>query len=601
MTLVSLAFVLGSVCAASEQYPVKGEDSQRTSFDLTEREKSYLAQKQTIKVCVDPSWMPFEAIENDTHVGISADYLDLVSQELGITFQLVPTQTWTETLEKGKARECDIFALSMETPERKRYMNFTKPYIVIPLVIASTKDTPFIADIPDIAHQRIGLVRDYAFIEFLRSEYPQMDIVEFDTLYEGLSALEKNEIYGFIDSLTTISYEIQRSFSSSIKISGRVNRNWDLGFAVRNDDPVLLAILDKAVRNIDKKAVDEIRRKWFSVTYENQIDYSLLWKVFAVVVVLVFLFVYRHWKINIFNKRLQELNRKLKEREESFQYLINNAQEGIVVAQNKRIAYASPSMCKMTGYDQDALRNMETFLTIIAPEARETVMANHLKRTSGQEAPQRYESIFLKRDGTTCPVEISGTLINWNGTPATMNIISDISERKAAEETIRYIALHDNLTGLPNRYLLKERIEQALAQARRSQQSLGVLYMDLNDFKPINDTHGHDVGDMVLKEFASRVRTLMRDSDTLARMGGDEFVMLLNQVNGKMGVETLVARIESILQLPFNIRNLTLKISTSVGIAIYPENGNTEEALLRVADQHMYHVKHSKKPSSRPR
>ena len=190
-------------------------------LELTNEEVAYLTQKKTIKVCVDPGWMPFEAVTNNRHVGMSADYLDVVSQQLGINFQRVATESWPETLETVKSRECDILPLAMATPERKTYLNFTTPYIVIPLVIATTKEKPFIADLTDVLHHRMGLVKGYAFTDILKMEYPEMDITEFDTIYDGLAALEKNEIYGFIDNLTTISYEITHYFSSSIKISGR--------------------------------------------------------------------------------------------------------------------------------------------------------------------------------------------------------------------------------------------------------------------------------------------------------------------------------------------------------------------------------------------
>ena len=275
---------------------------------FTPKELRYLAEKKLINVCVDPSWMPFEGITDNKHVGMSADYLELISQQFGLSFHLVPTRTWVETLEKGRARECDIFALAMTTPERRTYMSFTTPYIVIPLVIATTKDKPFIADLPDVINHRIGLVRGYAYTEFLGEEYPDMEIAEFDTIYDGLVALEKNQIYGFIDNLTTISYEISHSFSSSIKISGRVERNWELGIAVRNDDPVLFSILDKIVSSIDSKIVQEIQSKWVSVTYEHRFDYSLLWKILAGSGVVIFLVFYRYIKISRFNKALQELN-----------------------------------------------------------------------------------------------------------------------------------------------------------------------------------------------------------------------------------------------------------------------------------------------------
>lgn len=563
--------------------------------ELTNEEKEYLAQKSVIRVGVDPAWMPFEAIEKNTHVGMSADYLNLVADKLGIRFQLVPTVNWIETLEKGKTRGCDIFALAMETPERKTYMNFTQPYIVIPLVIATTKDAPFIADLPDVIDRRIGMVKGYAFVEFLKAEYPEMRVIEFDTLYDGLVALEKNEIYGFIDNLTSISYEITRSFSSSLKISGRVNRNWNLGIAVRNDAPVLLSILDKAVKSIDNNAVQEIHSKWISVTYEHRFDYSLAWKILAVIGIIAFFFMYSYLKIKKYNRTLQELNGRLQDSEASFRSLLNKAHEGIAVVQNKRLMYVNPSVCKITGYDEAQLLALDSFLPLVAPEDRDTMITNHLNRLAGKPSPDRYESNVLRPDGSRCPIEMSGVLIRWNGEVATLNVVSDISERKAAEEVVRFMALHDNLTQLPNRYLFKERLERALSQARRSNQPLALLFIDLNGFKTVNDTHGHDVGDLLIKGVAERLQSLMRESDTLARMGGDEFVILLPLVNGQSGVEALIARIEGVLEPPFHFGSLEIESHASVGFALYPEHGKTEEELLRTADLRMYKDKQEKK------
>jgi len=300
-------------------------------------------------------------------------------------------------------------------------------------------------------------------------------------------------------------------------------------------------------------------------------------------------------KLHVTTLNLEKSNLKLQQSEESFRNLTDNAFEGIAVVQNKRLVYLNPRMCEMTGYDKDSLLNLESFLPLIAPEARETMMANHMKRLVGEAAPIRYESHFLKRDGTIYPIELTGVLITWNGRPATLNIVSDISERKAAEEKVRFMALHDNLTGLPNRYLLQERLERALSMARRTKQPLALLFMDLNGFKQVNDSHGHDVGDLLLKGVADRVQTLMRDSDTLARMGGDEFVILLPQVNGGSGVDILMSRIDESLRPPFQFGSLKVQSSASVGFALYPEHGNTEEELLSVADKKMYNVKHLKR------
>lgn len=532
-------------------------------------------------------------MSGDKNIGITADYLNLISQKQGIKFQLVPTGTWSEALEKAKSRECDILSLAMATPERQKYMNFTEPYITIPLVIATTMDKPFIADLPDVISHRIGLVEGYAFTEFLRKEYPKMNVVEFATVHDGLTALEKNEIYGFIDNLASISYEISNSFSSSIKISGRVNRNWELGFAVRNDDPVLLGILDKTVMSLGDRYIKKIYSEWNSVTYQHKYDYTVLWQILAFAGAVIMFLIYRNKKTNKFNRELQKLNMKLKENQHSFDSLTDHANEGIVVVQDKRLVYVNPSMCKMTGYDKDSLLSFDSFLPLIAPEARETMLTNYSKRLAGKASPDRYESVFLKRDGTSYPIELTGVVISWNDRPATMNIITDISERKRSEEAIRYMALHDSLTGLPNRFLLMERLEQSLARSRRSGQHLGVLFMDLDGFKAVNDTYGHDVGDMLLKSVAERLQPLLRDSDSLARMGGDEFVILLPEVNGEPGVKALIERLESTFQRPFIFDNLKIECNASIGFSLYPEHGDSTDDLLRAADQKMYHIKHS--------
>jgi len=566
-----------------------------TALGLTPEERAYLTRKKTVRVCVDPQWMPFESIAKGRHVGMSADYLEVIAERLGITFELVPTATWSETLEKGETRECDIFALAMDTPERRRYMDFTTPYIVIPLVIATTNDKPFIADINEVLHRPIGMVKGYAFVEFLRADHPSMDIAEYETVYDGLAAVERGEVYGFIDNLTTIAYEITHSFSSSLKISGRLERNWELGIAVRNDDPLLFSVMDKAVKSLDPGVVEAIQAKWVSVTYEQPFDYDLLWKILVVLGAAIAMGVYRYWKVKGFNRTLRELNQRLQESEAAFRSLVNSAHEGIAVMQDRRLVFVNPSVCAMTGYDEAALLGLESFSLMFAPENRETLLANHLNRIEGKPCPVRYESKLLRSDGSKCPIDISGVLISWNGRRATLNVLSDMSERKATEEAVRFMALHDNLTRLPNRYLLMERLERALAHARRVKEPLALLFIDLDGFKEVNDTYGHPVGDLLIKGVAGRIQSLMRDSDTLARMGGDEFVILMTRVDGQAGVETLRARIDEALATPFRFDSLEIQGHASVGFALFPDHGDDEEALLRVADQRMYEDKQAKK------
>lgn len=170
-------------------------------------------------------------------------------------------------------------------------------------------------------------------------------------------------------------------------------------------------------------------------------------------------------------------------------------------------------------------------------------------------------------------------------------VFSDITARKAAEGRMRHLALHDALTDLPNRALLTERLEQAIIRARRDKSHLGLLYFDLDTFKPVNDTFGHEVGDWLLMSVASRVVDCVRESDTVARLGGDEFVVLLPGLEKDKDALAVAEKIRVALGKPFIFAEVSFAISASIGVAIYPAHGDDEKTLTRNADTAMYHAK----------
>lgn len=168
---------------------------------------------------------------------------------------------------------------------------------------------------------------------------------------------------------------------------------------------------------------------------------------------------------------------------------------------------------------------------------------------------------------------------------------TDISSKKEAAEYMQHLATHDSLTGIANRTLLMETLTTELAHCRRRQTKCAVLFMDLNKFKPINDEYGHDVGDKLLQLFASRLEELIREGDMLARIGGDEFSILLSDVSRFEDISRLVRRIHQAISIPFVIEDLSLQTDASIGIAIFPEHGQSGDILLRNADLAMYHAK----------
>ncbi len=212
-----------------------------------------------------------------------------------------------------------------------------------------------------------------------------------------------------------------------------------------------------------------------------------------------------------------------------------------------------------------------------------------------------FERTYVRKDSSRIQVEVNGAVIrSQDGTTLHFQTISrDITERKAAREQLYYEATHDGLTGLYNRAMFFDILDRAMERTRRSQNMLAVLFLDLDGFKGVNDTHGHAMGDLVLKACADRIKTLLRKTDILGRVGGDEFTIVLEGLAAKDFAKQVAANIERSLSEVFVLDGKQIEISTSVGISFFPEDAGDGEALLHKADQMMYAAKQQKKQADR--
>jgi diguanylate cyclase (GGDEF)-like protein len=208
---------------------------------------------------------------------------------------------------------------------------------------------------------------------------------------------------------------------------------------------------------------------------------------------------------------------------------------------------------------------------------------------------RNFESVHYRKDGTEMLMDINAAPVVYKGRPAILSINRDITRRKQMEETIREMAYRDSLTGLPNRALFNDRLVQALAYARRRKHGVTLLYMDLDDFKPVNDTFGHRAGDELLHHIATRLTGLLRDSDTVARLGGDEFLILLPDAGKVREGKRLAAKIRSEIARPYRIGGRAISITASIGLAIHPRDGRSAKALMKRADAAMYAAKKSRR------
>ncbi|RPI36826.1 MAG: EAL domain-containing protein [Nitrospiraceae bacterium] len=288
----------------------------------------------------------------------------------------------------------------------------------------------------------------------------------------------------------------------------------------------------------------------------------------------------------------------LRESEEKYRMLLNSTAEAIYgIDPNGNCIICNASFLRQMGYEKEE--------DVLGKNIHELI---HYKRADGTEYPmnecQIYkglikgggvhvdDEVFWRADGSSFygeywsyPIEKRGEVIG-----AVVSLL-DVSERRRMEEEIRQQAYHDTLTGLPNRIVFMDRLNLAITQAHRNKQILALLFLDLDRFKDINDAYGHGIGDQLLREVAIRIKSCLRETDTVARIGGDEFSIMLSDVKQMEDASRIAGKIIAAIQQPYNISNHELHMSTSIGISIYPDDSIRPEMLLRNADIAMYHAK----------
>jgi diguanylate cyclase (GGDEF)-like protein/PAS domain S-box-containing protein len=253
-----------------------------------------------------------------------------------------------------------------------------------------------------------------------------------------------------------------------------------------------------------------------------------------------------------------------------------------------KIIYSSSVEAEMHGYAPGELTGKDA--SILAPPSLEQPFPAGKLRKIGL---WRRESLNVRKNGETFPVQLSSIAVR-NARGRCIGVVTsceDITSRKDSEERIEYLAFYDTLTGLPNRVTLLDQLPKVLALAQREERQIALLFLDLDNFKDVNDTQGHDFGDKFLKAVAARLVNCMRESDTLVRLGGDEFVIVLTSITDQEGASAAAQRVQSLFATPFLIAGQQFYSSASIGVALYPDDGPDVESLLRCADAAMYQAK----------
>ena len=284
----------------------------------------------------------------------------------------------------------------------------------------------------------------------------------------------------------------------------------------------------------------------------------------------------------------------LQESEKRMRSVLDNVSDGLATLdQTGVIESANPAVVKLFGYAEEELIGQQS--DILIATTHRSAFDNYLQRRLKLDIPVSgaHETMGKRKNGSLFPLEFVVSSMQVGSRHLFIATLRDISERKAHTDALEYQALHDALTGLPNRSLFGDRLRQALLAARRNQKMFGVLLLDLDRFKDINDALGHDRGDSLLQEVTARLRGVLRATDTIARLGGDEFAVLTTDAKHPEDVVASARKILASLEGPFAIADQMVETGASIGIAMYPVHGDDPSTLLRRADVAMYVAKRS--------
>ena len=276
-----------------------------------------------------------------------------------------------------------------------------------------------------------------------------------------------------------------------------------------------------------------------------------------------------------------------------FRTLINQSNDCMFVIDPKsgRFLDVNEKVCDSLGYTFDEILEL-TVIDIEAVMPDYTCWQEHVEEMRSSRS-KIMEGEHRRKDGSTYPVEVSISYVEQENGEYIVALVRDISERKVAEEMIWKQANFDSLTRLPNRAMFHDRLQQAIKKVRRSGEQIAVLSLDLDNFKDVNDTFGHAFGDKLLVETARRLSMCVRESDTIARMGGDEFAIIMSDLKGCNSVERVCNEILAALSAPFFLGVNRAYVSSSIGIAFYPKDAKSVDTLLKYSDQAMYEAKNS--------
>ena len=548
-----------------------------------------------------PNWLPYEAFDgNGNYIGIVAEHLKLIEQKSGLRFKALSVSSWGESLRM--ASEGRVAVISGDAADAILNLRFrpVEPYSHNPIVIVTNAGEDYVENLEQIKGRRIAIVKDYGYAADIHRYYPDIGFIEVENIQRGLSGVAEGRLDAMLAPMALTSYHMAELGLHNVKVVGKTPIVMDLTLFVDRDQPLLHSIVEKSLHAISHKDSQAILQRWIQQEYVEKTDYGLL--LYLGLLSLAALTVALTWNLSLRRQierrrkvemALQRLMDQLQRSEAKFRQLVENSNDIIYSLTPEGVfTFVSPAWTRLLGHATaevegksftefihlDDLPSCQTFLQRVVV---------HGEHQEGMEYRVRHENGEWRWHASNASPrkDAAGAIIGYDG------LARDITERKRQEKLILHQAHYDSLTGLPNRLLAMDRLGQMLRQALRDSTQVAVLFLDLDDFKKVNDSLGHEVGDQLLVQCARRLGSVLRDTDTIGRLGGDEFIVLLGGLADGSLAQRVADHLLAQFSRPFGVGERRLKITASIGIALYPTDGTEVSELLRNSDAAMYHAK----------
>ena len=547
---------------------------------LSQIEHDYLSKNKTINYCVNSNFMPIERINKNSVLGITSDYINIFKEKLNINFNQIEIESTKDGLNKLLTKECDLVTFVQNSDNTTKLVNLSNSHLSFPFVLVTKIDKTFISSLNSLNGKRIAYVDD-TYKEILIKAYPQIEFVKVDSLKQGLKKVKNDEFFGLVEILPVVGHEIQKDFSNSLKISKEIFNNAYFSMATSKDNIILNDILNKLFSSISNENKDSINNNWISVNYEKIVNYEKV--LIAGMVFLLIIFI-----ISLKNRQINNINSQMKK-------YIKIVDENVLTSSTDldgNITYASEAFCEISGYTKDELIGQNHRIIRHSDMKESTYKELWETITSGKTWKGEIKNKKKNGDYYWVKASISPVFDNKGEIISYTAIREDITDKKIIEE----ISITDGLTNIYNRRYFDEIFPKIINEAKRKNELVAFVFMDIDHFKQYNDNYGHQKGDEVLINFAACLKqSLHRSSDYTFRLGGEEFAVVYQMETKEKAVEfanNLRKNIEN-LKIEHKYSSVSSYITASMGLICKNANEIVIDEIYKQADDLLYQAKRS--------